>query len=139
MPAYSFLKQFAQPIVEGTKGGTIRPTRGGGKGPRRVVGGHAWPGETLYLFTGMRTKYCRRIGDRPCLKSASISLHLGGHPRVEIHDDDDRRFYAGASDLDKFAVFDGFPDWAALREFWAETHRAVTIFDGWHVRWLPLP
>lgn len=70
MPAYSFQRQFAQPIIDGTKGGTIRaprrisPTTGNHR--RAEVGGHAWPGETLYLFTGMRTKQCRKIAEKTC-------------------------------------------------------------------------
>ncbi len=55
MVAYSFRSQFAEPILAGTKGGTIRAERRGRNLGHRVVnGGHAYPGEELQLYTGMR-------------------------------------------------------------------------------------
>jgi hypothetical protein len=57
MVAYSFKERFAEPILNGTKGGTIRASR---KGPlRAATGGHAKPGEELQLYTDMRTRNCR--------------------------------------------------------------------------------
>lgn len=39
-----------------------------------------------------------------------------------------------ALDLDRFAVMDGFADWADLRQFWADTH-AEHVFGGNRIYW----
>ena len=51
MVAYSFQPGFAAEIIAGRKTQTIR-------NPRKR---HAMPGEHLQLFTGMRTRYCKKI------------------------------------------------------------------------------
>jgi hypothetical protein len=124
MVAYSFKARFAEPILDGTKGGTIRAARGGR--------GHARPGEMLQLFTGMRTKYCRRICDRRCFAVEPIviafdkrSVFLLNH-LLPIDWPDD---------LNAFARFDGFVSFEEMRAFW----RDAEAFAGWHIRWLPLP
>ena len=53
MVAYSLKPRFIPPILSGAKRQTIRAIS------RRR---HAIPGETLQLYTGMRTKQCRLIG-----------------------------------------------------------------------------
>ncbi len=128
MVAYSFQRQFAQPILDGTKGGTIRADR------RR----HARPGEELQLYTGMRTRQCRLIARKTCLDVDRVRLVFGDRPAVVIVRPDMMVSIAGRKRLNAFAVFDGFPDWAALAEFWRETHH-VDQFDGVHVRWLEMP
>ena len=55
MPALNFKKEFADKVASGEKRQTIRALRKDGKNPR--------PGQKLYLYTGMRTKYCRKCGD----------------------------------------------------------------------------
>lgn len=52
MPAYNFQKQFAPLVESGQKRQTIRAI-----GKRR----HARPGESLQLYTGQRTKACRKL------------------------------------------------------------------------------
>lgn len=51
MPSLNFKKQFAPDVESGKKRQTIRPKR---KHPVKV-------GDKLYLFTGLRTKVCRRL------------------------------------------------------------------------------
>lgn len=131
MVAYSFQKQFAVPILERTKGGTIRADR------KR----HARPGEELQLYTGMRTRHCRLIGRETCLAVTPIRLYLKGD-RVVIGEAllaPPRIVVVLTRALDAFARFDGFPDWDALRRFWNETHDAPVVFGGQHIRWLELP
>lgn len=102
MVAYSFKARFCAPIDLETKGGTIRNDR------KR----HARPGEELQLYYAMRTKQCRLLRRPTCLGVLPIRLdlrddaiELGGEPIWSIP----RR-------LDAFAVFDGFKDWADLRQ-----------------------
>lgn len=144
MPAYNFHPRFAEPILAGVKGGTIRaPRRPGNRGIHTVArqeatGGHAYVGEDLSLYTGMRTRQCRLIARKTCLGVERIALHLRAgavlFPRRDI-----ARYIDGAAALDDFARFDGFPDWVSLTDFWRAMHGDIADFIGWHIRWLPLP
>lgn len=121
MVAYSFKKQFAAPILAGTKAQTIRADR------KR----HARPGETMQLYTGMRTRVCRLIGTATCESIHPVTINLQGN-FVEISDVAKR----GWEGLEAFARADGFDGWLSMRAFWAENHPGVTIFSGMLVRWL---
>jgi hypothetical protein len=121
MVAYSFKRQFAEPILDGRKGGTIRANR------RR----HARPGEEVQLYTGMRTKQCRLIARKTCCEIEPVTLDfrldrilLGYHPPRVLR----------GRDLDRFAQFDGFENWPQMSSFWGD----VSSFFGWHIRWVPL-
>lgn len=126
MVAYSFQPRFAEPILEGTKGGTIRGRR------KR----HARPGELIQLYTGMRSANCRLITRKRCGAVEPITLVLGATPRVIIGGVD--RGSSGRA-LMAFARFDGFPGWFELVNFWQLEHAETERFDGWHIRWLELP
>lgn len=126
MVAYSFQRQFAEPILDGTKGGTVRA-------PRKR--GHCEPGEELQLYVGMRTPSCSLIARKPCLEIERITLHFAGNEVIFPSRDAHLRGWA----LDAFARFDGFHDWLALRDFWRETNQHPHRFDGYHIRWMPLP
>jgi len=52
-----FMKQFGPKIVDGTKVLTNRVKRKDGKVP-------AYPGDTLYMYTGLRTSQCKRIFEK---------------------------------------------------------------------------
>ena len=65
MPAYNFQEQFADDVEAGRKRQTIRPKR---KRPTR-------PGDMLYLYTGMRTKQCRKLREEPCVSVEPIEIH----------------------------------------------------------------
>jgi hypothetical protein len=84
MPAYNFRRHFTDLILSGAKNCTIRPPRQ--RRPTR-------PGDTLYLFTGMRTRECQRLRTAICLSVAPISIDaerivLAGRPldQQERHD-----------------------------------------------------
>lgn len=62
MPAINFQARFAPDVESGRKHTTIR---------RR---GRAQPGQTLYLFTGQRTKQCRRLREALCLGVTSFRI-----------------------------------------------------------------
>lgn len=125
MVAYSFQARFAAPILAGTKRQTIRTDR------RR----HARPGEELQLYTGMRTRQCKLIGRAICRDVRRVALQFDADPAcdgVEI----DGRFYPGRqAELDRFAVADGFADWADLRAFWRAQHSDVDRFEGVLILW----
>ena len=66
MVAYSFQKQFGRPILDRTKSQTIR-------GPRKR---HAYPGDDLQLYVGMRTKYCRLLARAKCASVSPILIDI---------------------------------------------------------------
>jgi hypothetical protein len=69
MVAYNFRSQFVHPIRNGTKIHTIRKI---GKRP------HAAVGDSLQLYTGMRTKKCRKIvKDQVCFAAFEIEIDVG--------------------------------------------------------------
>jgi hypothetical protein len=129
MVAYSFQRRFIEPILAGTKGGTIRAERKGRNlGHRVVSGGHAYPGDELQLYTGMRTKYCQLIARRQCIAVDQITLHF----RRDTIFLGEATIIDTVAGKDEFARFDGFQDWSEMRLFWGDT----TVFLGWHIRWL---
>jgi hypothetical protein len=123
MVAYSFKGRFAEPIRTRAKFQTIRADR------KR----HARPGETLQLYTGMRTRSCKLIASATCVNVAPIRLTFGARHSVELFG----RTTISRAELDHFAVMDGFADWHDMRLFWAVAHPAVTEFEGVLVRWAP--
>ncbi|WP_199720781.1 hypothetical protein [Azospirillum cavernae] len=133
MVAYSFKKRFAPPILLGLKPGPLLP---GAK--RQTIRAnrkrHARPTEELQLYTGMRTSSCQLLGKPTCTAVRPVRLMLGQAELVEIKGEPN---ITDAKGLDLFARFDGFQDWADLRDFWAETHEAVLDFSGVLIRWEP--
>jgi hypothetical protein len=101
--AYSFKSRFADAVASGAKRQTIRAN-----GKRR----HARPGEALQLYTGMRTKDCRKLRDAVCVISTYCAIYddritTGKHPSI---------------DLDEFAQRDGFADFTDMTDWFRETH-----------------
>jgi len=66
MPALNFQRRLAPKVTAGTKRSTIRRRRKDGRDPK--------PGQTLYLFTGMRTKQCQRLLETRCERVRSIQI-----------------------------------------------------------------
>lgn len=114
MVAYNFQLRFADAVERGEKRQTIRK-------PRRS--GHAKPGDAVQLYTLMRTRDCRKLGDAVCEVSTYCairedSITLGNRPRVN---------------LDEFARADGFADFDDMKAWFRATHGLP--FIGHLVRW----
>lgn len=136
MVAYSFQPRFVGPILLGTKRQTIR-------GHRRR---HARPGEALQLYTGMRTKACRKIlVEDPVCESVTpirLTFHRQNGPYTWWLDD--KRL--NKSEMHQLALADGFTGehsgFAArdMSDFWFERHGAAgddLDFEGVLIRWRP--
>lgn len=132
MVAYSFKGRFVDAIRSRRKHQTIRGQRGGQ--------GHVKPGGAVQLFTAMRTKACRRIGESVCLSVDPVllvlatsstpvvaaSVRIGGQPDIRSN-----------HSLDAFARRDGFLDWDDMRVFWMAEHPGLATFAGWLIVWDP--
>ena len=66
MPLLGFRQCYAADVESGRKPHTIRAYRKDGRDPK--------PGDTLYLYTGLRTKQCRKLGEATCTKVARIFI-----------------------------------------------------------------
>lgn len=136
MVAYSFRARFAAPILAGIKAQTIRTERAGRSR-------HARPGEPLQLFTGMRTKQCRLLGEPSCIGVEGVRIELPAprrRPEITIANDDGMvvRTITDPVGLDRFARADGFEDFADLFNFWRANHPDLRTFQGRLIRWAPL-
>jgi len=127
MVAYSFNPRFIEPIRQGLKTQTIR-SYSEARQPR--------PGQLLQLYTGMRTKHCRRIlPDVPCLTvmKVQITFDIGQPPLIGRIVTDG----VPVRDLDAFAIRDGFTDIEDMSAFWRDMHpqACATGFDGILIEW----
>ena len=120
MVAYSFKRQFAAPIVAGTKAQTIRADR------KR----HAHAGEALQLYTGMRTLQCKLVGRAICQGVIPIKIDL-----TENCIDLGGNILGGWGALDPFARSDGFDGWLSMTCFWRENHPDTPVFSGVLILW----
>jgi hypothetical protein len=148
MVAYSFKKQFVDPIRRGLgqpekisvvkflyvqpKLQTIRV-----QGKRR----HARAGEELQLYCGQRTKHCFLIGKARCIETLSISITFHTDQKIIVGAVEKGREgalrYSGDA-LNDFARRDGFADWPAMQDFWHKEHGDVGVFIGKIIFWRPL-
>ncbi len=127
MVAYSFNRRFIEPIRQGQKTQTIR-SYSEARQPR--------PGQLLQLYTGMRTKHCRRIlPDVPCLTVMKVQIEFAFDQEWVI----DKITTDGirVRDLDDFAIRDGFTDRYDMSAFWRAHHPEATAtgFDGILIEW----
>lgn len=129
MVAYSFRSRFVEPIRLGHKQHTIRNDR------KR----HAEPGETLQLYTAMRTRQCRLIGTATCYFVCQITIDF-----VHLRVDRAGEILQTREERDRFAVSDGFNNWTDLMQWWREdrtnrtTHRnhsPMQTFSGVIIEW----
>lgn len=116
MPAYSFKERFVQPIFNRTKRQTIR-----GKRKHR-----AKPGDTLYLYFGMRTKYCKKLGEEICTDVKDIIILVTG---VFI----DGELLESDHEYEDLAKADGFDDWNDMWNFWKQNNSIP--FNGDIIYW----
>lgn len=134
MVAYNFKSAFINGIVFGEKRQTIRRDR------KR----HARPGEPVQLYTGMRTKHCRKLihPDPVCVGCDDITLRLGHQAGEPVQDILINRIPLSAEEFDTFAVADGFradgqfgPS-QVMAMWWRRIHH-TELFVGVLLRWEP--
>ena len=105
MPALNFKREFAPLVEAGTKTQTVRQKR---KRPIKR-------GDRLYLYTGMRTKRCRKLREAECWGVFPISIYPSGETFVN------HRQLLGA-ELCEFFKRDGFETHVADINWFRDTH-----------------
>ena len=118
MPALNYQKQFADDVESGKKRQTVRAFRKDGRDPK--------PGQTLFHYTGMRTKACRKLREDVCLDVRQVTI------------ENDQRVTVGAAALNwpevkAFAKEDGFESTADFFDFFENTHGLP--FNGLLIEW----
>ncbi len=127
MPALNFQQRFAAAFESGAKRQTIRALRKDGRDPK--------VGDVLYLYTGMRTKACRKLGEATCTSVQSV--WIGGWVCIG-HDDSGGTGWCNngqpaRAKRDEIAKADGFEDEAAMLHWFEKTHGLP--FTGQLYRW----
>lgn len=124
MVALNFPQRFVPPIVSYRKRRTIRQ-----HGKRRPPK----PGEYLQLYTGMRTKACRKIleNDPFCMDLSEIT--------IEIAVDRIEQIKVNGSiitdTMDEFAIGDGFEGSVDMHRYWLKSF-GPGVFEGNLITWL---
>lgn len=116
MPALNFRKQFVPDILSGKKRQTIRPFRKC-RNPKK--------GSKLYLYKGMRTQYCQKLGEAICTSAVAVSI-------------DEREMVVAknplsATERHQMALDDGFYCWDKFIDFFKENHELP--FFGLLIKW----
>ena len=122
MPAYNFQKQFAPLVESGEKRQTIRA-----KGKRT----HAQPGAALQLYTGMRTKVCRKLvnPDPVCTEVLDVYMYeAGGECFMQVGGK-----VTFAHEVAEIARADGFATREEFFQFFRTTHGMP--FHGVLIKW----
>lgn len=131
MTAYSFQKIFADDVASGNKCQTIR-------GPRNR---HARVGEPIQLYTGMRTKQCRKLVEPDPICSAVLPVNIeisfrnqGMIENVTLDGCD-----LTSDQIEQFCRDDGFGNFKitarnAMGRWFAKNY-GTGIFKGFVIQW----
>ena len=114
MVAINFSPQFAGPVEGGEKRQTIR---------RKA---RCKPGDALQLYTGMRTKGCRKLRDAICSEVMPVSITRG---TLEV---DGCVLMSGTAAA--FARADGFRDYDEMWNWFFGRYKEHK-FSGYVIRW----
>lgn len=126
MPAFNFKKQFADDVRDGFKRQTVRADRKDGRP-------HAKVGDTIKLYTGMRTKSCELLAEATVTRIARVridttSMSINGHSLPStIHSRDCEQ-----TD-NEFAEADGFESFMDMADWFEKTHGLP--FEGTLIQW----
>lgn len=126
MVAYNFKSGFVPAIQLGRKCQTVRRHR------KR----HARPGEPVQLYTGMRTRSCRKLIDPDpiCTRLDAITIDVGRQHPDCIGDIVVNGIPLDREQMAAFAFADGLRTVALFGRFWLATHGAG-LFEGVVVHW----
>ncbi len=137
-PALNFQAWKAPRVESGDLTQTIRALRRDGRDPK--------VGDVLYLFTGQRTKKCRRLGEARCSRVTPIRIavfdtwihQILEYQLVALSYRTDECEYLpwsiySRSQERKIARADGFSDMVEMAEWFKKTHGLP--FYGLLIRW----
>jgi len=115
MPAINFKRKFTAPVASGKKRQTIRKRR-----KRPIL-----KGDTLYLYSGMRTKQVLKLRDAKCIAVLPIVITKS---LVTL---DSKVLNIG--EIDRLAKLDGFTTTEAFFQFFSDNYDFP--FTGEVIKW----
>ena len=118
MVAFNFKAQFADDVEHGIKRQTIRTNR------------RCRAGDALQLYTGMRTRKCRKLRDAVCTMVQEVSIAVHGQ-FVAVRLDGELLPSVLARQL---AQADGFDGVSSFAEFFEHEYGGLP-FQGWLIKW----
>jgi hypothetical protein len=119
MPLLGFQKRFAPLVKTGEKRQTIRAYRKDGRDPKL--------GDTLYLYAGLRTQQCRKLGEAVVREVLPFGIDA---PFINV----DRKLYeTSAPRIRRIAKADGFYSVTEMIAWFEKTHGLP--FVGQLIRW----
>ncbi len=126
MPLIGFQKQFVALVESGEKRQTIRAYRKDGREPKS--------GERLYLYTGLRTKQCRKLGEAVCLNARRFEITGEASGIFWLIEDDGGDMEVMTTDeCHDLASADGFATHYEMTDWFKKTHGLP--FEGVLIRW----
>ena len=121
MPAINFQERFADAVETHEKRQTFRPKR---KHPIKQ-------GDVLYLYTGMRTKQCRKLRTTVCIDTVPGTINE--HSMSLLTDGGTLEVWPEGTPLNWFAWKDGFNKWTEMRDWFKK--RYGLPFEGVLISW----
>jgi hypothetical protein len=118
MIAINFKAKFADLVATGKKTQTIRRTN------RFKVG------DTLQLYTGQRTKACRKLGEAVVTDVIGVGIYNDG----VVFPICDGFFFASNKGTSNFAKKDGFKDFEEMKAFFVAQYGDLP-FEGYLIQW----
>ena len=94
----------------------------------REDGKNPHPGQTLYLYTGMRTKSCRKLREETCRESLPVYMDAQENGMVDVFIGGD---LLSSADVEKLAVADGFDSSDEFIKFFS----CCLPFKGYLILW----
>jgi hypothetical protein len=131
MVAYNFKAEFAERVEQRQKLTTIRAL-----GKRR----HAKPGDRIQLYTGQRTKGCRKLTKRDpiCVFSLPVTIRDAAH-LVQIVRAETLEMVYSPWEQDAIAQLDGFKHSGDLRSFFVGSFDQPMVLVRWTFVDVPRP
>lgn len=132
MVAYNFQRQFVPAIQAGKKRQTIRAHRKNNR--------HARVGERLQLYSGLRTKNCRKLFDKDPICNAVDSVEIYIKEAGQIEQIVLNGTHLNSNEIEKFAKADGFMAANGLTArdamgVFFQGYYGIGIFKGNVIRW----
>lgn len=110
MPLLGFKKEFVEQVVSGKKRQTIRAMR------KRSF----QEGDILYMYTGLRTKHCKKLFERKCLSVMNIRMYKNGDVSFFISGNLDT--VLSIKEKESLAKRDGFKSFDKMYQFFEKNH-----------------
>jgi len=127
MHLINFQARYAPAVLDGSKPHTIRARRSDGRNPQ--------PGDTLRLYTGLRTKQVRLLRQEVCEYVVEVTILPPMADRIPQVFLGDRLLTA--DQVNELARGDGFEDWRDFVAFFQDLYGLP--FTGNLIGWSAMP